>query len=98
MMPVVNADVASPPHYKKHARECIQEMVLLFGWEAVEGFCRCNAWKYRERAPYKGKQAEDDGKADWYIECIDVMKHHDMQKLECWLSRKETSIAQEYKE
>lgn len=98
MMPVIDANIASPSHYKKHARECIQEMVILFGWEAVEGFCKCNAWKYRERAPHKGKQVEDDKKADWYIECIDVMKHHDMQKLECWLSRKGSSIAQECKE
>ena len=34
-MLVVNANIASPSHYKKHARECIQEMVILFGWEAV---------------------------------------------------------------
>lgn len=98
MMLAVDANVASPSHYKKHATECIQEMVVLFGWEAVEGFCRCNAWKYRERAPYKGKQIEDDTKADWYIECIGIMKHHDMQKLECWLSRKESSVVQEHKE
>lgn len=97
-MSAIDASIVSPLHYKKHARECIQEMVVLFGWEAVEGFCRCNAWKYRERAPHKGKQAEDNKKADWYIECIDVMKHHDMQKLEYWLSRKETSMAQECEE
>ena len=59
--------VNQPRHYKQHAMECIDEMVEVFGVEAVEAYCRCAAWKYRYRAPYKGKFNEDNEKADWYI-------------------------------
>lgn len=59
--------VNHPSHYEAHAMESIDEMVVVFGKQAVIDFCKCNAWKYRYRAPYKGKQEEDNGKADWYI-------------------------------
>lgn len=60
-------NVNHPTHYNENYFECIDEMVLLFGIDAVIAFCRCNAWKYRERAPYKGKATEDNAKADWYL-------------------------------
>lgn len=59
--------VNKPPHYKQHAMECFDEMVEVFGVEAVKAYCKCAAWKYRYRAPYKGKFEEDNAKADWYI-------------------------------
>ena len=59
--------VNEPPHYKQHAMECIDEMVEVFGVEAVKAYCKCAAWKYRYRAPYKGKFEEDNAKADWYL-------------------------------
>lgn len=62
-----NNNVNHPSHYNMNYFECIDEMVLLFGVDAVIAFCRCNAWKYRERAPYKGKTFEDNEKADWYL-------------------------------
>ena len=31
-------------------------------------FCRMNAWKYRARAPYKGKMEQDMDKANRYLE------------------------------
>lgn len=55
-----------PEHYNMHRMECIDEMLLVFGKEAVINFCKCNAWKYRYRLPFKG-QSEDSQKADWYI-------------------------------
>lgn len=61
------SNVNSPSHYNQNYFECIDEMVLLFGIDAVIAFCRCNAWKYRERAPYKGNADEDNEKADWYL-------------------------------
>ena len=85
--------VNNPSHYMQHERECIIEMVILFGWEAVEGFCKCNAWKYRERAPYKGSQERDDKKADWYVACLDVVKLHDMCKFVQWMEDREASNA-----
>ena len=58
--------VNHPAHYQgKH--ECIDEMVALFGVDAVIGFCKCNVHKYRYRADAKNGQ-EDLDKADWYMD------------------------------
>lgn len=57
--------VNKPPHYT-HGMECIDEMILIFGVEAVKNFCMCNAWKYRKRALYKNGE-QDMEKSDWYI-------------------------------
>lgn len=57
--------VNHPAHYQgKH--ECIDEMIALFGVEAVMHFCMCNVYKYRFRANSKNGQ-EDIEKADWYM-------------------------------
>lgn len=59
--------VEHPVHYQgKH--ECIEIMRAMFGDEAVAGFCKCNAFKYRFRAGRKdGETAEKDiNKAEWY--------------------------------
>lgn len=58
--------VNHPPHYTQGGMECIDEMVLIFGKQAVANFCVCNAWKYRKRAMFKNGQ-EDIDKSDWYI-------------------------------
>ena len=58
--------VNNPPHYTQGGMETIDEMVLIFGKEAVANFCICNAWKYRARALYKNKD-EDMKKSHWYI-------------------------------
>ena len=59
--------VNRPPHYtRENGMECIDEMTLIFGVEAVKNFCLCNAWKYRYRAADKNG-AEDIAKSDWYI-------------------------------
>lgn len=56
-----------PKHYTRDgAMESIDEMVLIFGKEAVKWFCLCNAWKYRYRAGDKNG-LEDIKKSDWYI-------------------------------
>lgn len=58
--------VNHPAHYQgKH--ECIDEMVALFGVDAVIGFCKCNVHKYHFRADAKNGQ-EDRDKADWYMD------------------------------
>lgn len=58
--------VDHPAHYQgKH--ECIDEMVALFGVDAVIGFCKCNVHKYRFRADAKNGQ-EDLDKAGWYMD------------------------------
>lgn len=44
----------------------IDEMLTVFGREAVKHFCLLNVWKYRKRALYKNGE-EDLKKADWYM-------------------------------
>lgn len=54
-------------HYQgKH--ECIDIMRVLFGDEAVKGFCKCNAFKYRFRAGRKEENTaeQDILKAEFY--------------------------------
>ena len=59
--------VNRPKHYNREgAMESIDEMVLVFGPEAVMHFCLCNAWKYRYRATAKNGE-EDLKKSDWYM-------------------------------
>lgn len=61
------SNVMHPDHYNHGAMECWDEMEVAFGIEAVFHFAICNAWKYRNRAPYKGKQEEDLLKSDEYM-------------------------------
>lgn len=59
--------VNHPRHYGRDgAMECIDEMLLIFGVEAVRHFCLLNAWKYRYRAADKNG-VEDLKKSDWYL-------------------------------
>lgn len=58
--------IERPEHYNHGGMECIDEMILIFGKEAVMHFCVCNAWKYRKRAMYKNGE-EDMKKSDWYM-------------------------------
>lgn len=64
-----NVDVVKdPPHYQHGMFEVIDEMVIAFGYQKTIDFCVLNAWKYRSRAPYKGKFEEDMDKANRYME------------------------------
>ena len=62
--------VDHPAHYNQFKRETIEEMRLLFGDEAVIGFCKCSAWKYVRRCDFKGKKTEDLKKAEKYMDFI----------------------------
>ena len=59
--------VNHPTHYNRQdAMECLDEMVEIFGIEAVKSFCLCNVWKYRYRASTKNGE-EDLKKSDFYM-------------------------------
>ena len=59
--------VNHPSHYNREdAMECIDEMILIFGKEAVKNFCLCNIWKYRYRAADKNGEIDLE-KSDWYM-------------------------------
>lgn len=69
--------VNHPDHYnRENALQCIDEMILIFGKEAVKNFCLCNAWKYRYRAMSKNGE-EDLKKSDWYIRKYKELKATD---------------------
>lgn len=55
-----------PPHYCTGKFECIDVMTEIFGVEAVQNFCLCNAFKYLYRTNRKNG-IEDIKKAQWYI-------------------------------
>lgn len=58
--------VNHPNHYTNREIECIDEMIQVFGKQAVMDFCLCNVWKYRYRALSKNGK-EDIEKSDWYM-------------------------------
>lgn len=67
----IGDNVNHPEHYQgKH--ECIDVMRVMFGDEAVKGFCKCNAFKYRFRAGRKEENTaeQDILKAEWYEEYL----------------------------
>ena len=66
--PQTKEAVNHPDHYQgKH--ECIDEMIALFGVEAVKHFCMCNVYKYRFRAARKNGE-EDIRKAENYMDIL----------------------------
>lgn len=60
------SNVEHPAHYNKPGRkECIEEMLDVFGVEATRYFCLLNCYKYRYRYDMKNG-SEDLSKAHWY--------------------------------
>lgn len=60
------ADKIKPSHYNiKGRKECIEEMLDLFGFEYVKAFCLLNVQKYLYRHEQKNGQ-EDINKAKAY--------------------------------
>ena len=64
------SEVNHPSHYNYGGMETIDKMIKLYGIEKVKAFCELNAFKYRDRAGYKGSSdsaiARDIHKALWY--------------------------------
>lgn len=64
------SEVNHPSHYNHGGMETIDKMIKLYGIEKVKAFCELNAFKYRDRAGYKGSSdsaiAKDINKALWY--------------------------------
>lgn len=66
--------VNEPPHYQHGTYEVIDEMIIMFGYEKTINFCELNSWKYRARAPFKGKMEQDMDKANRYLEMAHELK------------------------
>ena len=59
--------VDHPAHYNRNgSMECIEEMVVVFGYKRTMDFCLLNVWKYRYRTADKGG-VKDMEKSDWYM-------------------------------
>ena len=71
-------NVNHPTHYQGN-HECIDIMRVMFGDEAVKGFCKCNAFKYRFRAGRKEENTADQDilKAEWYENYLFEMEKED---------------------
>lgn len=79
--------VNHPAHYNRpNSMECIDEMLLVFGEEAVMNFCLCNSWKYRYRAGDKNG-AEDIAKSDWYL-----AKYKELKDKKQWKAATNTTV------
>lgn len=59
--------VNHPSHYETGKFECIDVMQEVFGKEAVQNFCLCNAFKYLYRTKRKNG-LEDVKKCRWYVD------------------------------
>lgn len=64
--------VNHPDHYN-HGMETIDKMRIMFGDKEVRSFCKLSAFKYIDRAPFKGNQEQDLKKADFYLKYIKKM-------------------------
>lgn len=77
-------EVSHPSHYNAHNKECIVEMLILFGLDRFITFCQMNAWKYRYRAGRKVNEPfdNDNAKADRYIEYANRANEIDYWRLD----------------
>lgn len=67
--------VNHPSHYCRPGRkECIDEMIDLYGIEATEQWCRMTAYKYHYRMGLKDDVAQEVGKAEWYERKADELR------------------------
>lgn len=64
----INSDMVNhPSHYNLPDRkECIDEMIDIYGLKDVAKWCEITAYKYRYRAGHKDSLEQDTQKAIWY--------------------------------
>ena len=65
----INSEMVNhPSHYNlPNRKECIDEMIDIYGIKNVAKWCEITAYKYKYRAGHKGSAVEDMSKAAWYI-------------------------------
>ena len=68
--------VHNPKHYATPTGEqVIDQMLKLYGADAVRWFCILNAYKYRMRAGKKGDADADIQKARWYENYVEYLNN-----------------------
>lgn len=77
----INSDMVNhPSHYNLPDRkECIDEMIDIYGLKDAAKWCEITAYKYKYRAGHKGSVVEDMSKAAWYI-----IKAHELKSRRRW--------------
>lgn len=66
----INSEMVNhPSHYNLPDRkECIDEMIDIYGLKDVAKWCEITAYKYKYRAGHKNSFVEDFSKAIWYTD------------------------------
>ena len=64
----INSDMVNhPSHYNlPNRKECIDEMIDIYGLKDVAKWCEITAYKYKYRAGHKDSFIQDRQKASWY--------------------------------
>lgn len=77
----INSEIVNhPSHYNLPDRkECIDEMIDIYGLKDVAKWCEITAYKYEYRAGHKGSVGEDMSKAEWYTD-----KAHELKPKRRW--------------
>lgn len=77
----INSDMVNhPSHYNlPNRKECIDEMIDIYGLKDVAKWCEITAYKYKYRAGHKGSVTEDMSKAAWY-----TVKAHELKSKHRW--------------
>lgn len=65
----INSDMVNhPSHYNlPNRKECIDEMIDIYGLKDVAKWCEITAYKYKYRAGHKDSFTQDTQKAMWYM-------------------------------
>lgn len=65
----INSEMVNhPSHYNLPDRkECIDEMIDIYGLKDVAKWCEITAYKYKYRAGHKDSFTQDIQKASWYM-------------------------------
>lgn len=81
----MNDNVNHPSHYNVEGKkECIDEMIDLFGIENTIIFALLNAYKYMYRDGLKSLSLDDREKAKWYLDWADnKIKVYRLQNTVC---------------
>ena len=77
----INSDMVNhPSHYNlPDQKECIDEMIDIYGLKDVAKWCEITAYKYEYRARHKDSLTQDMFKAIWY-----TIKAHELKSKRRW--------------
>ena len=66
----INSNVVNhPSHYNlPNRKECIDEMIDIYGLKDAAKWCEITAYKYKYRAGHKDSFTQDMQKASWYMD------------------------------